>query len=237
MKPEERIIIALDVDEKEKAFHLVNLLSHTRIFKIGYRLFIKYGVSILKDIQKLNKRIFLDLKLHDIPNTVAEGIREAIYHNVFMLTVHSLGGKEMIEKVVEVAREEADKLSIPKPKILAVTILTSLKEKDLQDIGIQNKIEDEVLKLAHLAIEAGIDGIVCSPKEIELLRRNLGEKPLIVTPGIRPIWSQKNDQKRIMTPREAIQKGADYLVIGRPIISASNPEEAFLKIINEIKKN
>jgi orotidine-5'-phosphate decarboxylase len=154
-----------------------------------------------------------------------------------MLTIHALGGKEMIKRAVEVANEEADKLSIPKPKILAVTILTSLKEKDLIEIGIQNNVKDEVLNLAKLAIESGVDGIVCSPLEIELLRKNIGKEPLIVTPGIRPLWSQKNDQKRVMTPKEAIEKGADYLVIGRPIIQASNPKQAFLKIIDEIREN
>lgn len=234
---EEKIIIAMDVEEKEKALNLVRMLRYAKIIKIGYKLFIKYGVSILKDIQKLDKKVFLDLKLHDIPNTVAEGIRQAINHKVFMLTIHALGGREMIKKAVEVAREEADRLSVSKPKILAVTILTSLKEKDLGEIGIQYRVEDEVLNLAKLAIVLGVDGIVCSPLEIELLRKNIGEKPLIVAPGIRPLWSQKNDQKRVMTPKEAIEKGADYLVIGRPIIQAPHPEKAFLRIINEIREN
>ncbi len=234
---EEKIIIAMDVEERKKALQLTRMLSEAKVIKIGYKLFIKYGTSILQDIKKFNKKIFLDLKLHDIPNTVAEGVRQAVNHRVFMLTLHSLGGKEMMKKAVEIAHEEASKLSIPKPKILAVTILTSLKENELKDVGIQIKIEDEVLKLANLAIEAGVDGIVCSPLEIELIRREIGNNPLIVTPGIRPKWSQKNDQKRIMTPKEAIKKGADYLVIGRPIVKAPDPKEAFSKIINEIKEN
>ena len=235
MLPEQRIIVALDVENKEKAVSLVKELEQAEIFKIGFKLFVSEGVSIIKDIYKFNKKIFLDLKFHDIPNTVAGAIKHAINHNIFMLTLHSLGGREMLKRAVEAAKEEAERLSIPKPKLLAVTILTSLKETDLNELGVFCKTDEQVLRLANLAYEAGVDGIVCSPKEIALLRKNLEKDVLIVTPGIRPAWARTHDQKRVMTPRQAIQEGADYLVIGRPIIASSNPKEAFLKIVNEIK--
>ncbi len=236
MTPEQRIIVALDVENRERAISLVKVLNQAEIFKIGYKLFISEGISILREIHKYNKKIFLDLKLHDIPNTVAGAVKQAIHHNVFMLTLHSSGGKEMMRRAVETAREEAEKLSMPKPKLLAVTVLTSLKEGDLREIGIYTKIDKQVLSLASLALEAGVDGIVCSPREISLLRKNLGENSLIITPGIRPAWSQSHDQKRTMTPKQAVQEGADYLVIGRPIIASSNPHEAFQKITGEIQE-
>ncbi|MFQ6083025.1 MAG: orotidine-5'-phosphate decarboxylase [Candidatus Aminicenantia bacterium] len=235
MKPGQRIIIALDVKDKEKAISLVKLLSRAEIFKIGYRLFISQGIPILKAIQEFDKKIFLDLKLHDIPNTVAEAVKQAMRHKIFMLTLHSLGGKEMMTKAVEAAREEAEKLSLPQPKLLAVTILTSLKDEELKEIGILNEVKDQVLKLASLAYQAGVDGIVCSPQEISLLRQHLGNEVLIVTPGVRPLWSVAYDQKRVMTPQDAVLKGADYLVIGRPIIASPSPKKAFSKIIDEIK--
>ena len=235
MKPEQRIIVALDVESKKEALSLVRELNKAKIFKIGFKLFISEGISILNEIRGYNKKIFLDLKLHDIPNTIAEAVRQAIHHKIFMLTLHASGGKEMLKKAVETAEEEAKKLSVPKPKLLAVTVLTSLNENDLNELGIFCKPDEQVLRLANLAFEAGVDGIVCSPKEIGLLRKNLGRNVLIVTPGIRPIWSQTHDQKRIMTPKQAICEGADYLVIGRPLIASPSPKEAFSKIVDEIQ--
>lgn len=232
--PADRIIIALDVPTKEEGIALVGRLADARTFKVGLELFTAEGPALFRKLKVLRKDIFLDLKLHDIPNTVAGAVRSAFQHGVQMMTLHTSGGREMMAKAAEAARAEADAGKGPKPILLGVTVLTSLKGPDLEEVGMSPDVASQVLRLAGLAKAAGLDGVVCSPQEIEVLRREYGRELVIVTPGIRPVWAAAQDQKRIMTPAEAVAKGADYLVIGRPITGAPSPNEAFLRIAEEI---
>ncbi|MGB9893468.1 MAG: orotidine-5'-phosphate decarboxylase [Candidatus Saccharicenans sp.] len=230
-----KIIIALDVKNREEAKKVLESLPEAIIFKVGLELFTAEGPAILNLVKGYGKEVFLDLKLHDIPNTVAGAVRSAVRHEISMLTLHAAGGLEMMKRGLEAAREEAEKENQPVPLILGVTVLTSLRDSDLQEIGFSSNSKDQVIRLARLAAEAGIEGIVCSPQEIEPLRAELGNKVRIVTPGIRPSWAEAQDQKRIMTPAEAIQKGADFLVIGRPITQAIRPDEAFSRVVEELE--
>lgn len=232
--PADRIIIALDVPTKEEGIALVGRLADARTFKVGLELFTAEGPALFRKLKVLRKDIFLDLKLHDIPNTVAGAVRSAYRHGVQMMTLHTSGGREMMAKAAEAARAAADAGQGPKPILLGVTVLTSLKGADLEEVGMSSDVASQVLRLAGLAKAAGLDGVVCSPQEIEVLRKEYGRELVIVTPGIRPVWAAAQDQKRIMTPAEAMAKGADYLVIGRPITGAPSPNEAFLRIAEEI---
>jgi orotidine-5'-phosphate decarboxylase len=231
-----RIIIALDVEDKIKALKLVDMLKDAEIFKIGLRLFSAEGPPFLKEMTARGKQVFLDLKFHDIPNTVAQAVRVCVGYGVRMMTLHAAGGSEMISGAAEAAEEEAARIGIPKPILLAVTVLTSMKADNLEEIGLAPDPEAQVARLARLAKKAGAGGIVCSPKEILVVKEAVGgEKDFpVVTPGIRPAWAAANDQKRIMTPSEALEIGADYLVIGRPVIAAPSPEHAFHRILEEI---
>jgi len=230
----DRIIIALDVQTKEEGIALVSRLKDARTFKVGLELFTAEGPALFRKLKALRKDIFLDLKLHDIPNTVGGAVRSAFKHGVQMMTIHTSGGREMMAKAAEVAREIARETGRPKPVLLGVTILTSLKGTDLEEVGQGSDVASQVLRLAGLAKAAGMDGVVCSPQEIEVLRKEYGRELAIVTPGIRPVWAAAQDQKRIMTPAEAVAKGADYLVIGRPITGAPSPNEAFLRVVEEL---
>ncbi len=231
-----KVIIALDVENKEQALALVRELRDARVFKVGLELFTAEGPPLLKAIRKLGKSVFLDLKLHDIPNTVAEAVRIGVRLGAAMMTIHASGGEEMMRKAAEAATEESEKLHTARPLLLGVTVLTSLKSDDLQAIGMAPDTAGQVLRLAGLAKQSGMDGIVCSAQEIEIVRRELGPGFVIVTPGIRPAWAATHDQKRIMTPLQAIQKGSDYLVVGRPVTQAASPQGALLKILEEIEK-
>jgi len=233
----DRIIIALDVPTKEEAIALVSRLKDARTFKVGLELFTAEGPALFRKLKALRKAIFLDLKLHDIPNTVAGAVRSAFKHGVQMTTIHTSGGREMMAKAAEVARQTAEETGRPKPVLLGVTVLTSLKGADLEEVGQPSDVAAQVLRLAGLAKAAGLDGVVCSPQEIEVLRREYGRELVIVTPGIRPVWAAAQDQKRIMTPAEAVAKGADYLVIGRPITGAPSPNEAFLRVVEELDQS
>ena len=232
-----RIIIALDVRSKEEGIALVSALKDARLFKVGLELFTAEGPALFKKLKALRKDLFLDLKLHDIPNTVAGAVRSAMRHGARMMTIHASGGREMMARAAEAASEAALSGNRPKPILLGVTVLTSLKGADLEEIGMNMNVADQVLRLAGLAKSAGLDGVVCSPQEIEALRREYGRDLVIVTPGIRPLWAAAQDQKRIMTPAEAVDKGADYLVIGRPITGAPSPREAFLRVVEELPQN
>ena len=232
----EKIIIALDVGTRQEALSLVSELKDAQVFKIGMELFTAEGPGLLEEIACQGKRVFLDLKYHDIPNTVAGAVRSATRHGVHMLTLHTSGGKEMMAKSAEAAAQEAANLGISRPYLLGVTVLTSLKEAELKEIGVSASVAEQVLRLASLAREAGLDGAVCSPQEIEIIKKESGKDFLVVTPGIRPAWAAAHDQKRIMTPAEALKKGADYMVIGRPITGAPSPHEAFLKIVEELEQ-
>ena len=230
----DRIIIALDVQTKEEGIALVSKLKGARTFKVGLELFTAEGPALFKKLKALRKDVFLDLKLHDIPNTVAGAVRSAFRHGVQMMTIHTSGGREMMAKAAETARQISVELNRPKPVLLGVTVLTSLKESELAEVGVTADVRSQVLRLAGLAKAAGLDGVVCSPQEIEALRKEFGRELVIVTPGIRPLWAAAQDQKRILTPAEAVAKGADFLVIGRPITGAASPEEAFLRIVEEL---
>jgi orotidine-5'-phosphate decarboxylase len=212
----------------------VERLPEARVFKIGLRLFTSEGPSLLKAVAQQGKRVFLDLKLHDIPHTVSGAAAVAVRFGVAMMTLHTSGGREMMLRAAEAASQEAAKTGGIRPLLLGVTVLTSLKDAELAEIGMPAHAAGQVLKLARLAKEAGLDGIVCSPQELKMVRAELGRDFLVVTPGIRPAWAAANDQKRIKTPAEALNEGADYLVIGRPIIAAPSPGEAFLRIKEEL---
>ncbi len=233
--PASKIIIALDVKNKEEAAVVVSGLKEARTFKVGLELFTAEGPALFKKLKALRKDIFLDLKLHDIPNTVAGAVRSAVRHGVQMMTIHASGGREMMARAAAAARETADAEGFVRPLLLGVTILTSMKSDTLEEIGMKPDAAGQVLRLAGLAKSAGMDGVVCSPQEIEILRREFGPELLIVTPGIRPVWAAAQDQKRIMTPAEAVGKGANYLVIGRPITGDASPREAFSRIVEELE--
>lgn len=233
--PKEKIIFALDVEHFTEAQRWVNLLkNHVGLFKVGKQLFTHAGPKVVDMIRQKGQKVFLDLKFHDIPNTVVKAGEEATKLNVTMFNLHALGGFEMMKKTVEASRAVAKGLNIPKPIILAVTILTSMDEGTLKEVGIQGPLVEEVSRLALLAHRAGVDGVVASPQEIRIIRERCGDKFIIATPGIRSPTDKKDDQKRTLTPKEAILAGANYLVIGRPIKEAKDPIEAVQKIIEDI---
>lgn len=235
MKADNRLIIALDVDTKEKALLLVSLLKKdVGIFKIGSELFTSCGPDIVQDVKKMGCEVFLDLKFHDIPNTVAKSAAAAVRSGAFMFNVHAIGGGDMMKKAAEAAREEAMKLKTGKPKVIAVTVLTSMDENNLKKIGIDDNMENHVLRLAEMAFKSGLDGVVVSPSEAKLIRKKFKGGFLIVTPGVRPLWAAKNDQKRIATPKEAIEDGASFIVVGRPVTESPDPALAARKVLEEI---
>lgn len=236
MSTKEKLIVALDVDTKEKAAKLVKgLKNDVGIFKVGSELFTSCGPEIVETVKKNGCGVFLDLKFYDIPNTVAKSAVAAARLGVLMFNVHALGGLDMMKKAQVSLADEAKRLKINKPKIIAVTILTSMDENSLKKIGLNDNMETQVLALARLAKEAGLDGVVASPSEVKAIRKAIGKDFLIVTPGVRPSWAATNDQKRVATPKEAIENGADFIVVGRPIIEAADPVEAARKILEEIE--
>lgn len=239
MQAQERIVLALDVDTKEKALSLVKeLAGYVGVFKVGMQLYNSVGPDIVKEINALGGKVFVDLKFHDIPNTVASAGRVMANLGCHMFNVHAAGGREMMLALVEELKQESARLGQPEPITLAVTVLTSINQEQLvQEMLVKDmQIKDLVVKWALMAQECGIKGVVCSPQEISAIREACGPDFKIVTPGIRPAWSEANDQKRITTPRQALDLGADYMVIGRPIVKAASPMEAALKIIDELEE-
>ncbi|MCR6544596.1 orotidine-5'-phosphate decarboxylase [Dehalobacterium formicoaceticum] len=234
----EKLIVALDVSTREKALRLAEQLwDKVGAFKVGMQLYNSVGPDIVKDIQALGGKVFVDLKFHDIPNTVSQASRIITGKGAFMFTLHASGGKEMMEKSALAVQETAAEMKITKPIVLAITVLTSISQEVFQnEVGIQRPIEDQVVEWAKLAQNSGIDGVVASPKEISAIRKACGPDFIIVTPGIRPLWAASNDQKRIMTPKEAVQLGATYLVVGRPITAQEKPGEAAQKIVTEMEE-
>ncbi len=231
MPKNERLIVALDVKSLDEAKAMVDkLIPAVRIFKVGLGLFTLCGSKAVEMVHDKGGKVFLDLKFHDIPNTVASAVKSASESGVFMLNVHTLGGSEMMKKAAEAVKGLSER-----PLILGVTILTSMDQRAISEVGIGRSMEEEVLSLAAMAKDAGLDGVVASPQEISAIRRKSGEDFIIVTPGVRPEWAAAGDQKRIATPAEAIKSGADYIVVGRPIIEADDPAEAARKIIEEMK--
>ncbi len=223
----DKIIVALDVATKEKALELVQeLRDQISFFKIGLQLYTAEGPEIVRAVLATASRVWLDLKLYDIPNTVAGAVKSASHLGVHMLTIHLSGGSEMIRAATGARANDI--------VILGVTVLTSATELTLREIGIGDKVTDQVLRLAGLGVEGGIDGIVASPHEIKTLRTEFGNKLKLAVQGIRPRWAEPGDQKRFMTPREAIDAGADYIGIGRPITAHRNPREALERILEEL---
>ncbi len=232
----QRLIFALDVETLEEARSWVDRLQgQVGVFKIGKQLFTRCGPEVVKLVQAGGADVFLDLKYHDIPNTVAMAGLEALRLGVRMFNVHALGGFEMMSRLVA----EVDKISPRgnprRPILLAVTILTSSNQETLRGVGIDRPVEVMVPKLAKLAKDAGMDGVVASPKEVALIRAVCGDDFLIVTPGVRPSFASQDDQKRVMTPGDALRAGADYLVIGRPISAAADPAAAADMILREMQ--
>ena len=221
------IIAALDVPNAEEALKLAEAIAPAvGAFKIGKELFVSAGPDIVKRVRETGAAVFLDLKFHDIPNTVAKAVASAVRLDVQMLTVHTCGGSTMLERALGGANEAATETGNAAPLILGVTVLTSMDENDLNEVGVPRQPGDQVTHLAQLATKTGLKGLVCSPMEIAPLREVLPSEMQLVTPGIRPAGSDTGDQKRVMTPADAIGAGANWLVIGRPIYGADNPRAA-----------
>jgi orotidine-5'-phosphate decarboxylase len=232
----DRIVLALDLDSDQEALAIVaELTDAVGMFKVGHQLFTAYGPDIVRRIIGKGGKVFLDLKYHDIPNTVAKASAEAVKLGVSIFNVHALGGAEMMKAAAEAANETAAALGRPLPAVLAVTVLTSMDEQSLRrELKITRSLQREVCHLARMAKRSGMQGVVASPQEIRMLRRSVRGEFVILTPGVRPLWASKDDQKRIMTPAEAIAAGADYIVVGRPVLKAADRKAAVEKIVQEI---
>jgi orotidine-5'-phosphate decarboxylase len=230
----EQLFVALDVDTVEDARRLADRLRGVvGGFKVGSRLFTSHGSRFVEELVGLGDRVFLDLKFHDIPNTVAGAVGAAARMGVWMVNVHASGGLDMMRAAREAADEEAAKVLQSPPLVIAVTVLTSIGEETLPEIGISGKLGDHVVRLAALAQSAALDGVVASPREIALIRAQCGERFAIVTPGIRGVADLKGDQSRTDTAQAALEAGANYIVLGRPIIAAKDPRAAAETIANE----
>jgi orotidine-5'-phosphate decarboxylase len=229
----EKILLVLDVSSREEAMKLMRpLYEHVGMFKVGMQLFTAEGPSLVREIVDLGGKVFLDLKFHDIPNTVSHGVLEAAKLGVSLLTIHAAGGRMMMETV---AKELQDKFGDRKPMVVAVTVLTSLNDAGLSEVGIARPMTQQVVAMAKLAEECGIAGVVCSPQEIQLVRRAVGPNFKIVTPGIRMPGQSANDQQRLATPREALAAGADYIVVGRAVTAAPDPHSALDALMESTK--
>lgn len=230
ISPHERLIVALDVSSAGEAQKIVRSLGKAvETYKVGMQLFTAEGPAVVRDLISSGRRVFLDLKYHDIPNTVAAAVREAAQLGVSMLTVHASGGSKMLKAAASAARECDSKLSV-----LAVTVLTSMDEDDLQESGVQAGIQEQAVRLASIALGAGCAGVVSSAREAKCLREKFGSQFLLVTPGVRPAGAEHGDQARVVTPAEAIAAGATHIVVGRPITAAKDPAMAAENILKEI---
>lgn len=231
----DQIIVPLDVPSQEQSIKLLDQLPQVKFWKVGLELFVSCGPEILNILKKREKSIFLDLKFHDIPNTVAGACRAAASYGVDLMTIHATVGKEGL-KTAKLALEEGAAIKgIKPPKLIAITLLTSFNARQLAfDLKIPLELPEYVLEMAVLAKDSGLDGVVCSPQEVAQLRQICGDNFLLVCPGVRPQGANMGDQKRSLTPSQAIKAGADYLVIGRPITASENPPEALAQICQEI---
>lgn len=235
MSVAERIIVPLDVPDLTQAIALVEHLSDVRFWKVGLELFVSSGPAILTELKARNKRIFLDLKFHDIPNTMAGACRAAAQYGVDLITLHAPAGRTALEAAQAAAQAGAAAANQPVPKLIAVTVLTSLDARALAfDLKIPLELPEYALQMALLAQASGLAGAVCSPQEVEQLRQVCDTNFVLVCPGVRPAWSTAGDQRRTLTPAAALQAGADYLVIGRPITAAAEPRVAFQQICEEL---
>ncbi|MBY4676021.1 orotidine-5'-phosphate decarboxylase [Marinobacterium arenosum] len=227
-----RVLVALDYADSEAALAMAERLDPTRCrVKVGKELFTRSGPAIVEALQGKGFELFLDLKFHDIPNTTAKAVRAAAELGVWMVNVHACGGRRMMEA----ARDELEKVNGANTLLIAVTVLTSMERSDLADIGLDIDPLEQVKRLAQLTERSGLDGVVCSAQEVQPLREIIGRDFKLVTPGIRPADAEQGDQRRIMTPAEALRAGSDYLVIGRPITRADNPDEALKRIEAEVQ--
>ncbi|MFZ1217798.1 MAG: orotidine-5'-phosphate decarboxylase [Chthoniobacterales bacterium] len=227
MTNRDRLIVALDFPAPAKALALVSVLAGSvSIYKIGLQLYIAAGPAIVQAVAATGAKIFLDLKLHDIPNTVAKAVAAAGELGVQMLTLHLGGGSSMLKAAVEAKP--------PHLSLLGVTVLTSATQETLTETGVDSEVSDQVVRLADLGRKSGIDGLITSPHEVRLLRERYGQEMTLITPGVRPAWAAADDQKRFTTPAEALKAGADYLVVGRPITAAEDPRAAADRVIEEM---
>jgi orotidine-5'-phosphate decarboxylase len=228
----EKILIALDVSSRKEALALVEMLHPmTGMFKVGMQLYTAEGPQLVRDIISAGGKVFLDLKFHDIPNTVTHAVLEAAKLGVSMMTVHTSGGRAMMQAVSEDLHE---KLGKNRPIVVGVTVLTSIDEGALRETGVVSTMDDQVLRLAKLAEDSGLDGVVCSPREIQMIRKTVGAGFKIVTPGVRMPGQALDDQQRTATPREAIANGADYIVVGRPVTKAPHPRAALESLLQSL---
>jgi len=232
-----RIIVALDVETADEARKIIGEIGEeVGALKIGLQLFTSAGASFVRETVEKGIKVFLDVKFHDIPNTVAKASVEVARLGVWMFNIHALGGGEMMSRTVESVAEFCEKENLKKPKIIGVTILTSANQETLREIGIEREVNRQVLNLARLAAKCGLDGVIASPQETSLIRQSIESQDfLIITPGIRPGFATNDDQKRVMTPKEAIFQGANYLVVGRPILQSEDKLKAVKSILAEIE--
>ena len=237
LKPEDRIILALDFPEFNEAKTWVERFKgKVKTFKVGPILFLNSGPKGLKEFIENGAEVFLDLKFHDIPSTVEKSSRQVVGYGIKMFTIHALGGLEMMKKSVEAVQEESEKLSKPKPLVFAVTVLTSQSEESIKQIGISGSSQDAVLRLAALADKTGVNGLVASGREVEILRKEFGDRFILVVPGIRT-GASIDDHSRAVTPSEAVSQGADYLVIGRVVTEARDPEAVLDEIVLSVSQS
>ena len=234
MNSKKKIIVAIDTIDTNEALKITKLIPDVGAFKLGLEYFCANGPKGISKISETGVKIFLDLKFHDIPNTVAGAIRASLNLEPYMMTVHLSGGYNMLHRTMEEVKEYCAKDSLKIPLILGVSVLTSIDDNDFTSLGLIGKVEDQVIRLAKLAKDADLDGMVCSAKELKRVKKKMGKNLILVTPGIRPAGGIMNDQKRITTPSQAISDGADFLVIGRPITEAIDPVQALNNISLEI---
>ena len=231
MNPRDRLIVALDVDSRDRALGFVDeLTGHVGMFKVGKELFTTCGPEIVRTIVDGGSRVFLDLKFHDIPNTVAKAVAAASQLGAFFVTLHAAGGRAMLQAAAGALPAEGTQL-------LGVTVLTSHTDESLRETGVTLTVSETVRRLAVLARESGIDGVVCSPHEVTLIRETVGDDLVLVTPGIRPRGSAKGDQARVTTPSDARKLGCDYIVVGRPVTEAASPKDAARAIVDELNRD
>jgi orotidine-5'-phosphate decarboxylase len=238
--PRERLIVALDASTSAEAQKiLLTLGDSVQAYKVGMQLYTAEGPRIVRELVASGKSVFLDLKYHDIPNTVGAAVREAAQLGVSMLTVHSSGGQKMLQAAMEAARRSTDHAragGFVRPRILAVTVLTSMDDNDLNETGVPGPLTDHVLHLATMALDAGCDGVVSSAREVRNLRGKLGNDFLAVTPGVRPAGAAHGDQARVVTPAEAVAAGASHIVVGRPITAAQDAAAAVESVLRDMEK-
>ncbi len=235
--PKERLIVALDVNNKNEVSSICDAIGENAIFyKIGLELFLAEGRGVVELVKSRGAKVFLDLKLHDIPNQVAGACREIVKMGVDMATVHTMGGLDMLQQAAASVKQASAEYGVRPPILLGVTVLTSLNQERAGEIGLKNSVTEQVVNLAKLAKKSGLDGVVASPQEVADVRKVVGENFVIVTPGIRSSTDEVHDQKRVMSAYDAVRVGSSYLVVGRPIIKAGNPANSAAGIVAEIEK-